>query len=500
MPTKSAGGNAPLAAAPLTHNYVTLKNVSDFVGRESELERLNGHLAAVSAGASRLLAIRGRRQVGKSRLITEFVERAGVPQLFVTASLQATVRDDLAYLVDEATRSSSLPGRDLLAAGGPTTWDGTLRLIAAALPTDGPAIVVLDELPWFMTRDPGLEGSLQVVWDRVFETKQVLMILVGSDVAMMETLSTYGRPLFGRTHELTIRPFNPADTAAMLPKARSAADVLDFQLVTGGFPRLVDEARSFETALQYVDTQLTDENSRLCTTASRVLSAELPASSQASPVLRSIGSGERTFRNIAKQTGLADQPVQRALSTLLDKHMVARDLPASVPSAEHPRYRIDDSYLRFWLALISPGLAEIERGRPDLAQARAARSWPSWRGRAIEPLVRDALLRLAVTDDRLRGAGHVSGWWPRNNKPEVDLIGVDVWPHPASVCFAGSIKWREESPFTTADLRALENDLAVVPGVTKFTARVVVARTHIEAPGAVGYVAQDIVSAWRTRS
>jgi uncharacterized protein len=474
--------------------------VSDFLGRKHELGRLNRHLSAVSSGSSRLLAIRGRRQVGKSRLITEFVERAGVPQLFVTASLQATIRDDLALLVDEAARSSTLPGRDILTAAAPTTWDGTLRLIAAALPADGPAIVVLDELPWFMIRDPGLEGALQVVWDRVFEARQVLMILVGSDVAMMEALSTHGRPLFGRTHELTIRPFNPNDTAAMLQRAQSAADVLDFQLVTGGFPRLVDEASHFRTALEFVDAQLVDENSRLCATAQRVLSAELPAVSQASPVLRSIGSGERTFRNIAKQSGIADQPVQRALATLLDKHLVSRDLPASVPSAENPRYRIDDSYLRFWLGVIAPGLAEIERGRPDLAKARAARSWPSWRGRAIEPLIRDALLRLAVTDERLGGAGHVSGWWPRNNTPEVDVIGVDGWPYPTTVCFAGSIKWREESPFTITDLRALERDLAVVPGVTEHTTRIAVARARVDASDVVGYTAEDIINAWRTEA
>jgi hypothetical protein len=83
------------------------------------------------------------------------------------------------------------------------------------------------------------------------------------------------------------------------------------------------------------------------------------------------------------------------------------------------------------------------------------------------------------------------------SSPEVDLIGVDVWPYPASVCFVGSIKWREESPFTVADLRALERDLPVVPGVTEHTPRVAVARTRVDATGAVGYTAEDIINAWR---
>ena len=430
-------------------------------------------------------------------MISEFVRRTGAPQLFVTASLQATARDDLALLAQEADRTSTLPGHGLFGSNPPPTWDGALRLIAAALPAGRPAIVVLDEFPWFLARDAGLEGVLQVIWDRVFEEKQVLLILVGSDVAMMEALSTHGRPLFGRTQELTVHPFHPADTAAMLPHVTSAADVLDLQLVTGGFPRLVRDSGRFKSAMDYVTSQLTDENSSLCVNAARMLDAELPSGSNGGPVLRSVGSGERTFRNIAKQSGLADQSVQRSFATLLDKHLIARDLPASVPPSENPRYRIDDSYLRFWLALVAPGIAEIERGRSDLAQDRVNRSWLAWRGRAIEPLVRQALLRLAMTDDRLGAAGHVSGWWPRNNQPEIDLVGVDLWPNPSAVRFVGSIKWRDAAPFTVTDARALERDVTQIPGVDATTTRVAVARIKVEASDIVAFVADDIVAAWQ---
>jgi uncharacterized protein len=97
----------------------------------------------------------------------------------------------------------------------------------------------------------------------------------------------------------------------------------------------------------------------------------------------------------------------------------------------------------------------------------------------------------------LRGAARVSGWWPRNNNPEVDLVGVDAWPRPASVCFVGSIKWREESPFTTTDLRALDRDVSAIPGVTIDTPRVAVARSRVDAAGVVAYTAAEIVSAWR---
>jgi predicted ATPase len=57
-----------------------------FAGRGEELSRLEAHLRAVTEGHARLLSVRGRRQVGKSRLVSEFVRRSGLPQLFVTGA------------------------------------------------------------------------------------------------------------------------------------------------------------------------------------------------------------------------------------------------------------------------------------------------------------------------------------------------------------------------------------------------------------------------------
>jgi hypothetical protein len=67
--------------------------------------------------------------------------------------------------------NSSLPGASLFDGVAPDDWTGTLRLLAAALPDDGPAIIVLDEFPWLCASSPDLEGALQVAWDRVFERR-----------------------------------------------------------------------------------------------------------------------------------------------------------------------------------------------------------------------------------------------------------------------------------------------------------------------------------------
>src|SRR4051794_31233294 len=174
----------------------------DFIGRSSELSKLSQHLQAVREGEARLLSVRGRRQVGKSRLVSEFVAASGLPQLFVTGSRQASLAGDLESFRQDAALNCTLPGSDLLAASTFPTWEQALRSVAAALPQSGPAIVVLDEVPWLLEHDPGLEGTLQKLWDRQFEARPVMMIMIGSDLSVMEMLTGHDRPLFGRAKEL----------------------------------------------------------------------------------------------------------------------------------------------------------------------------------------------------------------------------------------------------------------------------------------------------------
>jgi len=64
---------------------------SPFVGRAIELALLDKRLARVtSSGSGSAVAIRGRRQVGKSRLVQEFCDRAKVPYLYFTATKGAS--------------------------------------------------------------------------------------------------------------------------------------------------------------------------------------------------------------------------------------------------------------------------------------------------------------------------------------------------------------------------------------------------------------------------
>lgn len=468
-----------------------------FWGREAELATLDRHLREVIASdRGRLLAVRGRRQAGKSRLVTESVARAEVPSLFATAARFDTPDNHRAGFVRAASDAQrQLPKHALaLRPGGHSSW--TDLFDALVLATDGePAIVVLDEYPWAREADPALDGALQVAWDRQLEDLPVLLVLVGSDISVMAALGSYAQPpklggssapagkvdegrgetgrakaRCGRVREMVVGPLGVGDVAGALDGWEDVQSI-DAGLVTGGFPRLVAAASSHTDARAFVEASLVDEHSELAVVGQRMLDVEFAEDLPARQVLTAIGSvevGHPTFSAAVAKLGgdgAARTAVARALEVLQAKQVLAIDTPSgSKPNTRTRRYRITDPALRFWLRFVGPRLEDIARARPDLALEAFRRGYEAWRCRAVEPLVRDAVNRLAATDDGvLAGTARVDAWWDRTGRVEVDLVGRRL---DGSVSFVGTTKWRETKPVTASEVRHLAAARDSVPGAT----------------------------------
>ncbi|RCW45187.1 hypothetical protein DFQ14_103153 [Halopolyspora algeriensis] len=467
-----------------------------FVGRTRELRILDEELARVSRTPDddrpgRCLLVRGRRRVGKSRLIETFVDRSGAAALYFTASGVPT-EAELAGLRRDA-QESSLPARDLLGAGQPSNWDDALRLLAASLPEDTPSVVVIDELPYLMDDDHAFEGTLQRAWDRHLSRKPVLLILVGSDLSMMEALDDYRRPFHQRGREMVIGPLTPLDLASMLDL--EAADAFDAYLVTGGLPLICTDWEAGQDLWGFLERSLANPTSPLLVSAERSLAAEFPEHVQARTVLSAIGSGERTFTNIAKAAGgIASAPLQRSLTSLTRKRVVAGELPLSTRPSKERRYHITDPYLRFWLRFLAPSMAEIERGRGDLTLERIRRDWTTWRGRAVEPVIKEALAR-KLPDEHLPAAPAIGGYWTRTNDVELDIVGADRSPVAGRLLFVGSVKWLERCPFDEHDLVELQRHRAALTSEPVPT--IAVSRSGVSCRGLhTSYEPHDLLEAW----
>jgi AAA+ ATPase superfamily predicted ATPase len=464
-----------------------------FVGRHVELALLTRLFDRVAeSGEGLLLAVRGRRQVGKSRLVEAFLQQAGAPGVFFVASRGGSPQGERAAFADELARSE-LPAAELFAEATFDDWGGVLRTLARA--TTRPCVVVLDELPWLLEADVTLESVLQAAWDRHLSKAPLLLILIGSDVAMMERLSGHGHPLHQRAREMVVAPLTPADAAEALDLP--AAGAVEAQLLTGGFPRLLEEWEAGEAPLAFLRRQLADATSPLLVVGERVVHTECPPASQAHTVLAAIGDGAVTFTRLRERTGLNEGSLSRSLDTLRNhKRLIRVERPLAAKRTSLSRYEVSDPYLRFWLRHLRRGMEMVMRGRGDVLAQHIAADWPGYRGRAVESLARDGVERL-LPDERFGQATHVGAYWTRTHDVEVDLVGGPDPDPPTEVAFIGSIKWREQAPFDREDVLELAAHRGRVPGAQR--ARLVgLSRSGFATDELdVALTADDLVAAWR---
>jgi len=472
-----------------------------FAGRHRDLDLLGQEWKRVAeTGRGRAIVVTGRRRVGKSRLVQEFVDHAGCASVVFQATRRRHLDAERAEFLRTVAETGS-PGGELVAGVTASDWNQALRMLALALPSDAPSIVVLDEVPWLMEQDPEFEGALQTTWDRNLSALPVLLLLVGSDASVMEALQRHDRAFYGRAAAMTVEPLNPADVQEIT--ALGAAEAIDAWLITGGFPEVAMSWPAGASRGEFLAQSLANPLSPLLVSAQLTLMSEFAEPSVARAVLEAVGAGERSFSAIANAAGggtaVPSGSLGPVLKALVDSRVLAVETPLStVPDTRNKRYRVADPYLRFWLAFGPQVVALAERGRADVALARIERSWTSWRGRAVEPLVRECLARL-LPDARWPDVMAVGGWWNRANNPEIDLVGADHEPVARQVCFAGSIKWREDQPFSRQDFSALARSVGTAPSLPDDAELVVVSRAGVAkgVPAAAAWGPEDLVAVWR---
>ncbi|GIF22841.1 ATPase [Paractinoplanes tereljensis] len=469
-----------------------------FVGRHTELSLLTkriNHVARTGTGLA--VTISGRHQVGKSRLAQEICDRSGLPYLYFTAVKGASVRTSITrFLADLPEPAFNLPP--------PGGWGDMLRLLAGALP-DGPCIVVIDEVPWLTEQDDTFDGQLQVVWDRLLSRRPVLLLLLGSDLHMMQRLTAYDRPFYGRADNLVLGPLNLAETAAAT--SLTGSDAIDAHLITGGLPGILLRWPAGTAADDYLRDECADPASPLFAVPEQSLASEFPNPDVARRVVEAVGGDARAFATIASAAGGREGTVSSGtLSPLLrqlteDKQVLATDHPLSTSSGKPALYRIADSNLRLYLAILRDVHNLTRRGRADAGFTLFQNRWSSWRGRAVEPLIRASLEQAAITGALpWPDAQVVGGWWNRQFNPEIDLVGADRAPVASRIHFCGSLKWLG-TPFDAHDLRQLQEGARLVPGFDESgTGLIAVSRSGVDLPaGAVDVVwgPSEVVSAWR---
>ncbi len=268
----------------------------------------------------------------------------------------------------------------------------------------------------------------------------------------------------------------------------------------GGFPVLALEWGKGRKMASYLRDALADPTSFLVVSGERALSAEFPAETQARAVLGALGEGARAHSRILGRANMSATSVNEALHLLAEKRVVRRLTPYSTrPAPKTALWELVDPYMRFWLHFVNRKVDLIERGRGSLLLDDFRERWPSFRGKATEPLVRDSLERLLPDRERFGTARYAGSYWNRSGSVEVDLVGGDAWPVAKRVSFVGSIKWRAQRRFSRADALELAARRAQVPGTSGKTLLVGVSSRGFDpdVPLDVQLSPQDLLGAWR---
>ncbi len=425
----------------------------DWQDRDAELTRLNRLHGRRDGG---LAVLWGRRRVGKTRLLVEWVRQHGGVYFVADESTPTQQRRRFA---EAAARI--LPG---FADVDYRDW-GTLlqRLAQDATQAGQRGPFVFDELPYLVTATPDLPATLQRFVDHDAKRARIVVAVAGSSQRMMQGLVLDPQaPLFGRaTEAFEVRPLAPKWLGPALG-LRGAANIVEAWNVWGGLPRYWELAAAFPDRRSAVDALVLDPSGPLHDEPSRLLLEELPSAIGLRPILDAIGSGAHKLSEIAGRVGSPATSLSRSMTRLVELGLVVRETPFGEPerSTKRTLYRLADPFLRLWFSLVAPKralLAQVDRkARLALFDERAAHlDAASW-----EELCRAAIPRLGKTLDHEFGPAH--RYWGGAG-PEWDIVAAAPGNR---VHLLGEVKWSTKP--ATAKLLGAAHAQLVQRGVPPF--------------------------------
>lgn len=404
-----------------------------FVGRQNELQVLE---QAWGSPRFEFTVIYGRRRVGKTRLIREYLQDKPSVYFMALEANEATNLEGLArayatFLGARASRASYLSFEDLFA-----DMADTARI--------RPFVLVIDEFPFLAQSYSPISSLLQRFCDTDFAASGLHLILCGSSMSFMERQVLSAKsPLYGRrTAQIRLRPFDFTDTEDFLT-GMSREDAALLYAATGGVAEYLDFVDTAVSAEENLMRLFFEPSGRLVEEPDNLLKQELREPKRYSAILSAIAAGASKNNQIATKTGIPSGALTNYLDALIDLGIVTREVSWVAPGGRgagsrgaslgggrggsKPLYRIQDGCFRFWYRFVWPNLSPIEiyAGRAAF-QTTVAPELSGFMGLGFERIMVDLF-------DRANAAGELGQfysirgrWWGTNpatrQAEEIDLV------------------------------------------------------------------------------
>ncbi|MFA6037704.1 MAG: ATP-binding protein [Legionellales bacterium] len=372
-----------------------------FIGRKRELKKLNLLLKKTTAS---LVVVKGRRRIGKSRLIEEFGKHHKLYVLSGIAPTKKTTRQD--QLNEFGWQLGNLIGQP---AFKDNDWND-LFLRLASHTRQGPVIILLDEITWMGSKDRNFLGKLKNAWDLEFKKNpELILILCGSVSSWIEKNILSNTGFLGRISlKLTLEelPLEECNQFWDNEKYICAYEKFKILSVIGGIPKYLEEIQSFLPAEENIKNLCFDTSGLLFNEFDQIFTDIFSnRSEEYKKIVLSIADNHSKYEDICKKLNVKKSGfLSQCLNELVESGFIKRDFTWKVETGKASKlshYRISDNYLRFYLKYILPNKDKVIRGVFENVSLNALPGWECMIGLQFENLVlnnRKKIMRLLNID------------------------------------------------------------------------------------------------------
>ena len=422
-----------------------------FVDREEEMMTLQSEY---ERPGSSLVILYGRRRVGKTALISEFIK--GKNALFFLASEESEAQNRTAF----KEKAADFTGNELLRQFDAKSWDILFQTIMQT-PFQEKPIIVIDEFQYIGKSNPAFPSIFQRIWEEQLKDRSVMVILCGSLISMMESQTlSYSSPLYGRrTAQIRLKQIPFRYYHEFFPD-KSPRELVEYYSVTGGVPKYIELFSESDDIYHAIQKNILNRSGYLYDEPHFLLQQEVSEIGNYFSVIRAIAAGNSKLSAISTVLEVKSTSLTKYLKTLIDLDILEREVPVTEENPEKSKkglYKIKDNYLRFWFAFIYPNMSFIESGNSAIVLNKIRKSMVSGHTAFVyEDVCREQMWKLNANGAWPFHFSKLGRWWDSRN--EIDIAAID--PDGSNLILGECKFWQE--PVGSNILYALEQKAAAV--------------------------------------
>jgi len=319
-----------------------------FYGRNKELSKLE---EMYHSKCFEFAVIYGRRRVGKTTLIREFIKDKR--SIFFAAS-ESTALENLKSLSKCIGGSSSSPVFNDYESAFSAIFD---------LAKNERVVFVIDEYPYLAESYRGISSILQILIDHNKDKSKLKLILCGSSMSFMENqVLGYKSPLYGRrTAQFKILPFTFFDSLPFFTNFKTVDKALIYG-ITGGIPEYLNKINQKKDVRQNIIDLFLTPSGHFFEEPANLIKQELREPSTYNVIIEAIAFGAARLNDISSKTGMESNKCAKYLKSLITLGLIKKEYPYGDKLSKKSLYKLDDFMFRFWYRFVFPNLSAITAG------------------------------------------------------------------------------------------------------------------------------------------